>query len=53
MGGAHKSSECIRSAVLTRKDFTQQLRTNEMSCPRAATKCWMDTFSWDGYHLPL
>jgi len=24
-----------------------------MSCPRAATKCWMDTFSWDGYHLPL
>lgn len=44
---------CIRSVERTTRDFTQLLRRNEMICPGAAAKCWMDTFSWDGYRSQL
>lgn len=51
MGGALRSSSPlpIRSVALSTRDFRQLLRRNEMICPGAAAKCWMDTYSWDGY----
>lgn len=51
MGGASRSSSPppIRSVALSSRDFRQLLRRNEMICPGAAAKCWMDTYSWDGY----
>lgn len=51
MGGAQRSASPlpIRSVALSTRDFRQLLRRNEMICPGAAAKCWMDTYSWDGY----
>lgn len=47
------SPPAIRSVERAAGDFTQQLRRNEMICPGAAAKCWMDTYSWDGYRSQL
>lgn len=47
------SPPAIRSVGRPAGDFTQQLRRNEMICPGAAAKCWMDTYSWDGYRSQL
>lgn len=53
--GEERSSAplCIRSVERTTRDFTPLLRRNEMICPGAAAKCWMDTYSWDGYRSQL